>query len=495
VGSVSYYFTLFKRLQVLGRVPDGQAHGSGAGGFNLNNPGAVFGALSKGPLLGLTTDPADSPLWAILRSRAQGNPGFSQVLVGGAPWLTMPGTDLAAWDEFQMDAPEPKLVTALGDWITAGKLDDTPDAVLAQLPPPVSQPTRGIRLFACNMPGDDGVKALPAHYWNTSLISLVDPSTGATVDPPQLAASETYNLTAVVGNRGALGAGRYLADAGPKIECEASAMVWNTGFGPAVKLPALSNLDPDTTQPVHELFYLKARAYDIAGFRLPVQTVFDGLVKAIEASEVDLGGLTATEWIHAKHAHLCVRVAIRHAGESWPQQTDTPLQSRRVAQRNLAPFAIDLAVEDPEPNIEWTHFMLGDAPWLAERPVREAVHRLSIEATLDQPLELYLALPRRSFEELVDREASHGFELDATVAQLPVPKAVVLRCSDECNALSLPGLRERRFAAASMGIGFSRSELRRGSVGRISVIQRSTARAGEASEAIVGGFTVELTAM
>ena len=36
------------------------------------------------------------------------------------------------------------------------------------------------------------------------------------------------------------------------------------------------------------------------GFRLNVQTVFDGMVRAIGESAVDLGGLTPEQWVHAE---------------------------------------------------------------------------------------------------------------------------------------------------------------------------------------------------
>jgi hypothetical protein len=45
-GSISYYFTLFKKFQVLNHVPEQSVHGdptSPLGGFNLNNPNAIFG--------------------------------------------------------------------------------------------------------------------------------------------------------------------------------------------------------------------------------------------------------------------------------------------------------------------------------------------------------------------------------------------------------------------------------------------------------------------
>lgn len=483
----SYYFTLFKKLQVLGHVPTASQHGAGAGGFNLTQPDSVFGTSDTGALLGPTTTPADSPVWAVLNSRAAGNAAFSPVTVGGDQWPTMPAADTPAWLEFQVDAPPPQLVTALGDWIAAGKPQDTPTGVLAQVPPQVAEPEPGIRLFACNMPGDDGAQPVPANYWATALIFLVDPATGATVNPAALAAADAFHLVALVGNRGRAGAGRYLGGgAGPKIVCAAQVMVFNTGFSPAVKLPALSNLDVQATQPAYEIYFLRPSAYDAVGFRLDVQTVFDGLVAAIEAADVDLGGLSATEWVHAEHAHLCARVTIRHADESWPAAADTPLLSRRVAQRNLAPFAVDLAVEDPDPNIEWLHFMVGEPA----RRARTLGHVLSVQGRMRQPIDLYLALPRKAFEAHVDAAGVKGFEVVCPDVGPPFPDAVVLRRVAPTNAVPLRVLGRERCLAACLGIGYRRSQLEPGPGGRVSAVQRTAVRPGRA---VTGGLTVDVS--
>jgi hypothetical protein len=68
----SYYFTLFKKFQVINHVPEATFHGSASppGGFDLRNPNAAFGSSpNKGPFLGATTNPADSPLWAVLNAK------------------------------------------------------------------------------------------------------------------------------------------------------------------------------------------------------------------------------------------------------------------------------------------------------------------------------------------------------------------------------------------------------------------------------------------
>lgn len=503
MATPSFYFTLFKKFQVLGHVPAGTNHGAGVGGFNLNQPTAIFGASGTGNLLGASNNPADSPLWAVLNSRAMGNAGFTPVVVGGGSWPTMPVGSPASWTEFQVNAPAPKLVKVFGDWIAAGKADDIPTGVLGQVPPAIKRTSGGIALFVCNLPGDDGVAPIPANYWATSLIFLTDPATGATVNPSQLAATAEYHLTAIVGNRGNTGAGRYLAGGGgPKIEGEAWVMVWNTGFSPAVKLPALSNLDVAATSPKYEVYFLKAGSYDVVGFRLPVQTVFDGLVKAIEDADVDLGGLTPEQWVHAQNAHLCTKVLIRHANEGWPAPGDTPFQSRRVAQKNLAPIAVDLTVVEPEPQIEWTHFMLGDTQRIIEADRRAGWHQLSIENRVrGVPLGVYLAIPRSAFQEMVLGDRLRGFKVVENGPLPPMPKAVVLRCESVRNAVVIRPLGDRRFLAASLGIEYRRSQMKPGRQGVIQVVQRTVLpvfdpgrRNYKLQSVVVGGFTLDVTA-
>ena len=498
----SFYFTLFKKFQVLGHVPAGTNHGAGVGGFNLNQPGAIFGASSTGNLLGATNNPADSPLWAVLNSRAMGNAPFTPVVVGGGSWPTMPAGNPSSWAEFQTSAPPPKLVTVFGDWISAGKVNDTPTGVLAQVPPPIKPTDNGIGLFACNLAGDDGIKPIPGNYWATSLIFLTDPATGNTVNPSQLGATDQYHLTAVVGNRGNSGAGRYLAGGGPKIECEAWVMVWNTGFSPAVKLPALSNLDASTASPTSEVYFLKPGTYDVVGFRLPVQTVFDGLVKAIQDAAVDLGGLTPEQWVHAQNAHLCAKVLIRHANQGWPAPGDTPLQTRRVAQKNLAPFAVDLAVVEAEPQIEWTHFMLGDTQRVLGGDRRAGCHSLSVRQTgRGLGMGLYVAIPRGAFQHLVDADGLRGFKVIEDASRPPMPECVVLKCVASRNAIPIPPLGDRRFLAASLGLEYRRSEMKPGRLGVVEVIQRTALpvwdprrRVYRIETQVVGGFTLEVIA-
>ena len=500
----SYYFTLYKKLQVLGHVPETSYHGTGAGGLDLRDPAALFGASNAGALLGATNAPAASPVWAILNSRAMGNDGFTSVDVGGQSWPTMPlgtGSSPPSWAEFQVNAPSPKLVTVLGDWISAGKVDDVPSDVLAQIPTPISRPDDGVVVFACNMPGDNGVAPVPAKYWSTSLIFLVDPATGKTVFPSDLAASDELFLVAIVGNRGKQQAGRYAKTPGPKIEVEAHVMVWNSGMSPAVKLPALSNLNAGATAAVYESYALPGGGYDVVGFRLPVQAVFDGLVAAVADSGTDLGGLTPEQWVLDHPAHLCAKVRIRSGGQSWPALGDPPATERRIAQRNLAPFAPNTTVEDPEPEIQWHNFMSADALRLWRLHDGWGAIGLRVDV-LPRPdiAEIFLAVPTRTYRRLVAPRPPTGFRLepDTDALRAPFPDCVVLRLVSAENRIALGRLGEGEYTAMSLGIRVSRDRLRRGVSGTISVVQDAvlpkvlTTSSFENETQVTGGFTIAI---
>ncbi len=201
MANPSYYFTLFKKFQAMGHVPDKERHGAIspdpiAGGFDLKDPDSSFDSSpspGRGSRLHLTsTTPADSPLWAVLNARAMGAGPFDTVNVGGENWPAMPRGDPPAWLEFQINALFPKLLVVFGNWITAGKIDDIPDGVIGTVPGgPIKQTVNGIDLFVCSVAGDTGARpgTVPSNYWATSLIFLVDPATGNTATPSQLSSS------------------------------------------------------------------------------------------------------------------------------------------------------------------------------------------------------------------------------------------------------------------------------------------------------------------
>jgi len=509
MSTPSYYFTLFKKFQILGHVPTGSYHGTtaGAGGLTLVTPGDF--STPKGALFGAT--PATSPLWAVLNSRATGNNYPTPVVVGGVSWKTMPIGSPPGWTEFQVTAPAPKLVTALGDWINAGKTNDTPSNAIAAMPSPVAGGLdAGVVPFVCSMPGDNGVRpgAVPSDFWETSLIFPVDPMTGLSVNPSELGASSEYYLVAVVGNRGNADGGRFAGTPGETIEAAGWVMVWNSGMSPAVQLPALSNLDVTSISGTYEQYFLNAGRYDVVGFRLNVQDVFNGLVKAIGNSGVDLGGLTPTDWVHAQGAHLCAKVLIRTASQSWPTLGTTPIMERRIAQRNLAPFAIDLSVTDPDPMIHWANFMVGDVieflSGAAHFDEELGLHRLELHVALAAGMRVFLAVPVRSFRRWFDKSRLQGLEVvdDATARKLnpPFKEAVVLAVTKTDALIGLPVL-GKEFLAMSLGIQYSPKKLKAGRIGAVKLAQTTAApkfdrqrRAYSIEQLPVGGFTLEVRA-
>jgi len=508
----SYYFTLFKKFQVLNHVATSTVHGSASptGGFNLKNPNVAFGSSNRGALLGATTNLADSPLWAILNAKATGGP---PPVIGGTSWPLMPLGTPAAWTDFQISAPAPKLVDVFGTWIAANKPNDVPSGVIATMPPPIgSGLDSGVSLFVCSMPGDNGVRpgTVPPDYWATSLIFLVDPATGNTVFPSQLSATSEYYLAAVIGNRGNAPAGHYLSPPAVAIEAVAWVMVWNSGMSPAVQLPALSNLDQASTNGVYGVYFLKSGQYDVVGFRLNVQTVFDGLVAAVAASGMDLGGLTPAEWIHAEGAHLCSKVLVRRTDESWPTLGDTPLTNRRLAQKNLAPFAVDVAVASPDPNIVWKNFVVGDViQFLKEAGKfddRLGVHTLTLNAKLPAGANrLYLAIPKRAFARWFSKNSNVRFKVVSEnylrEMKPPFPDLVVLAIPEKRGAFVVPALGDE-FLAMSLGVEYSAKKLKEGPLGVITLTQQTAApkfdrrkKSYEIQQVTVGGFTLLLEAI
>lgn len=507
--SHSYYFNLYKKFQVLGQVPSNNVHATGTGGFNLSNPSSVFGNSDSGALLG--TSPANSPLWAVLNSGAMGNAAFSPVNIGGVSWPTMPVGNPAGWSDFQLSAPAPKLVDTFADWIIAGKTDDIPNAVIAAKPTTITSTSPGTDLFVCSIGDDNGTRpgSVPSNYWATSLIYLVDPLTGNAVNPLNLASSSEYYLAAIIGNRGDTKTGRFSSPPGSKVEATAWVMVWNTGMSPAVQLPALSNLDDSDYSGAYESYFINEGSYDEVGFRLNVQDVFNGLVAAIEDSGTDLGGLSPEQWVHAQGAHLCSKVMVREGNDPWPQLGDTPFTDKRIAQKNMAPFAIDLSVTDNDPNIQWSNFMVGDViEFLAlARKFNPdfGEHQLTFRPQLKMKgMRVYLAIPIRSLSRWAKQLVFNGFKkVDDNDIKRPFPKCEIFELVEDEGTLAVPAL-HGEFLALSLGIEYKTKDIIKQKIteiGQVHVEQRTTApkfdRKGkcyEIEKMSVGGLGLEITA-
>jgi len=523
---ISYYFTLFKKFQVLDHVPTQTVHGSGAppGGFNLNNPNAPFVASNSGTPLTLGDyTPANNPLWAVLNSRAQGNAGFSPVPILGGPqtgssWPTMPPSNTQGWTEFQVNPSTNKIVDVFGQWISNDhQLKDIPAGVIAQEPAPFPPGLEaGIKPFVCSMPGDKGTRpGVPSNYWATSLIFLVDPTTGNIVTPTNLAATAEYYLVAVIGNRGQTNGGRYLSQP-DALQAAASVMVWNTIDSPGVQLPSLSNLDITDKNGIFEQYFLRSGQYDVVGFRLNVQTVFNGIIAALNDALVSnpnlLGGVAPDVWVKQQPAHLCSKVVVRVQGDNFPTFGTTPDQDARIAQKNLAPFDPAINVNDPNPNINWKNFIVGQPLFFLIKGAGRNTLKILVDEALQGTFKLHLAMPAQTFERFVkgaDRQMK-GFKLvDAKEfaashgrTPLPFPEAVILSHEGADNLLEFGPLTEGHFAAMSLGIEYVPAKVKDGLKGDITIVQESMAArldpgsgCYKVERAVVGGFTLQVRAV
>lgn len=530
IGSISYYFTLFKKFQVLNHVPDQSVHGNPnapTGGFQLNNPSSVFGGSNTfGNLLGGVgnTTPANSPLWQLLNAAALGQPTVSFQGYNGP---SMPAGASASypptWPVFQLNAPLP-IVTVFGNWISAGTVNDIPSGVvnpaggaIYNVPATIAAPlATGVSLFVCSMANDNGVRPgpVPANYWDTSLISLVDPDTGlpATLANGTLNPGDEWFLVAVVGNRGTQQTGLFsYASNTTGVESAAVVMVWNTSFSPGVELPALSNLDVTDDTAIYQTYNMFSASYDVVGFRLNVQTVFNGIAAALtpvgstpQTPQAALGNLSAVQWItdSSNGAHLCAKVVIRQQGGAFPNVGDTPITNPQIAQKNLAPFDINITDTDTNPNIIWKLFISGTPYLLIIK--KGGTNRLTILAHLpENATRILFAIPIETYERYFRkgpgtvrglREISIKTlnEKQLGARAKPFPDAVLFELISVENEITFPALEERIIAGFAIGIEYDVRKLRLGNVGEVQVVHR--ARLPE-SDTIVGGFTLQLRAV
>jgi len=159
------------------------------------------------------------------------------------------------------------------------------------------------------MPGDQGVRpGVPPNFWATSLIFLTDDH-GITVNPATLSGGSEYFLTAVIGNRGNASGGRYLSHPN-SIDVAAAVMVWNTTLSRVCSCRPCRTSTSAATNGIYEQYFLRSGAYDVVGFRMNIQTVFDGIVAALNAILAGdpnaLGGKTAEQWSKISR-RICAR--------------------------------------------------------------------------------------------------------------------------------------------------------------------------------------------
>jgi hypothetical protein len=337
------------------------------------------------------------------------------------------------------------------------------------------------------MPGDTGKRpGVPSNYWDTSLIYLLDPTSGAIVTPSTLAASAEYYLAAIIGNRGQTDAGNYLVPAGVGVETAGVVMVWNTTFSPGVELPSLSNLDVTDTNPIFEQYFLKFGTYDVVGFRMDVQTVYDGIIaalnKAVMMNQINLGGLTPDQWVHAGGAHLCAKVLIRQQGGQFPDVGDSPNNNASLAQKNLVPFDVNVKEQSPNPNIVWQTFVSGQPYFFRLPGAGQNRLILQIPELPQGAFRFYIGIPTETYARYFRDGGVTGFRVvpasEICASPLgdkakPFPQAVVLELQSADNQLEFPALLERQYLGMALGIEWDVRYIKPGVLGEIRVVHRA----------------------
>src|SRR5262245_9229643 len=532
-GNISFYYAIFKKLQAATNNiyafdqehfnPD-ENDNELAGGFSLNaadSPFGVFGALSPAaptygqynlqtgwrPLSPNSNVPDENPLYALLKASFGQPPLPDTIMVNGQEWPVMPLPDINHtidpydnWKEFNNNG----IMPAFADWTTKGKLNDTPKANALKHSTLVASPPKKFGFAKANeyfpilfiasflgddgrRPGDAGVPAVPAnyvpdHFWNTSRIFLTD-EMGNTVWPAHLQPGEEYYVAAIIGNSGNDYAGRILGEGG-KIVVVAEAQAFNSGWGPAAPpLPALSNLNPASTQPVYEQYNLSPTSYDVIGFRFNVDSVINGLKTEIANQGINLGGATVEQWLN--DSHPCVKILINSgepAGKYGPNPNappnfkSDPRTERHMAQRNLAPFLIPAMAGAKK--IGWKNFIVAQ--------IGTGPNALQIQHALSpSTFRLYLAMPTQVFERHVAKGKSEGFERVEGV-QKPFPDAVILRQTVPGARLAVAAHPKEIFVGMAIGIEWEPRRIR--PTARFSEVHLVHYRR---DGSIAGGFTLQ----
>ena len=286
---------------------------------------------------------------------------------------------------------------------------------------------------------------------------------------------------------------------------------------PGVELPSLSNLDVTAPDAIYEQYFLKSGQYDLVGFRLNVQTVYDGIVAAVNDAvshgTLNLGGLTADQWVHAQPAHLCAKVVIREQGGVFPNFGDTPINNKALAQKNLAPFDINVQDDQLVPNIIWKNFVVGQ-PFFLKLPGAGA-NRLLLETQLPRDaFQVYVGVTQDAYDRFLrdDRKggAIKGFKQlsreELCKSKLgdrakPFPHAVVLRWENQANVIELPALPEKLYLGMALGIEYNVKKIKQGKVGEITFVHRCLiprlvpdTKCFEIEEIVAGGFTIVVRA-
>jgi hypothetical protein len=544
----SFYYAIFKRFQAScgSDFVYGSGHLSAdadpelAGGFSLQDPQDPFGLYqhlapgataytadgvgkldpSMQPLNPLSNDPMQNPLFVMLQASltSGGIPGggpYYFVTVNNQNWPVMPPPDLAGlptnhpeWVGFNSGSH--KLIDAFATWITNDKSDDSPkDAPLAYtaLAATTLKPfgfPKGETfpiLFIARMPGDDGRRPgdkgvppvlpdhVPAHFWATSQIFLTYPAgvpghpAGTIAHPAHLKPGEEYYVSAIIGNAGNVPTGAVVGNDKILVVCEAQA--FNSGMGPVTPpLPALTNLDVQSTWPLYEQYGLGKERYDVIGFRFNVDWVIAGLKQALIDDGTYLGGISAEEWLN--DGHPCVKVLIRGGEPVGPYTIDpnapptfdsNPRTERHAAQRKQAPFLIPPLMGAKK--IGWKNFIVGQ--------MGSGANQLELQEALPaESFHFYLAIPTRTYERYVAKGGARGFEVVPKVANKPFPDAVILRPTSAGAKLIVAEHAKERFLGMSLGIECDPARIKGLRLSDVSVVQ------SRHDGTIGGGFTLQL---
>jgi hypothetical protein len=185
----------------------------------------------------------------------------------------------------------------------------------------------------------------------------------------------------------------------------------------------------------------------------------------------------------------------------------TPIMDRRVAQKNLAPFAVDVAVTDPDPDITWRNFMAGDPIQFllghGDFGDQAGRNRLILEARLpDGAFRLFLAIPGRSYKRWIAEDGIKGFKpvgaAEAEKLKPPFKECVVLALEGKEGVLEVPPL-GREYLAMSLGVQYRVKMLKPGQEGEIVMRQETYVphidrkrKTYEIKREVVGGFTFTL---
>jgi hypothetical protein len=540
-GHTSFYYAIFKKLQAVGRAQNAHVNADNDpagnyGGFSLvnsNHVHGIFGTLGpnaemEGLTPGVSKPLADNnnlapqnPLWVILNATigTDGSlPDHVPVPPGNQSWPAMPfplngSISLApTYIEFNGGPGQRKLVDAVGAWISANKVNDTPHpapvtfAALNQTPIPKFAYKAGDNqkppiLFVASFPGDDGrrhgdggaqsppLDHVPDNFWDTSQIFITDE--GGMVQPADAtlkSGTERY-VTAIIGNAGGNVAGRFIGGL-PHIEVRCDAQVFNTFTAPGVPLPSLGNLDAADPEPIYEQYRLFLAERDLAGFRFNVDAVFKGLAQAMAAAgfvsgSPQLGLLSIDEWL--KMGHACVKVRITK-GEppngytpfgAVPTLNSNPRQDRHIAQRNIGQFDMTLMSAK---KIQWKTFMVAQAG--------KGLNVLSLKHALPAAAaNFYVGVPKQTFERWIAKGGSYrGFEQVRAPSSKPFPDAVILQASSAEPQLVVADHAKEPYLALSIGM--------EGDPARLKAARSSSVSMAHAAPdaMVVGGFTMKLVA-